>query len=382
MGLEKTINGIKKAKGALKSLAYSAVMGASLLAGRTNAANSKYNIEKLTPNDPHANYSYALGINDNGAVLGNYGERYGSRPIVYVWQKYFVSDDGITRDIKLDPNSESCFFYCDDFDKMGSRINNLSDIAVSTSIIKSNNDDMILDSCDYCAAAINNKGDFIITSSNQSFLYSGGEITAVPPIPSGYSKRGYSINDNRQIIAYSGFFWEDGVTTTLKPGNYRVRAFDINNHGIIVGYWIDINTFACMWENKDSEPVLIGLRSSLANAINDSNQIVGYHWSSSEGQSREMKATLWEDGILIDLNKFLGEDSEWKRLYEARDINNTGQIIGWGYLKKGGDKQAFLMTPIPLEADLNDDDKVNGLDFAILANNWLEDQNYYPSESE
>lgn len=38
--------------------------------------------------------------------------------------------------------------------------------------------------------------------------------------------------------------------------------------------------------------------------------------------------------------------SVWSKLYEAHDINDSDQIVGYGYLKSG-EYGIFLMTPIP-----------------------------------
>jgi probable HAF family extracellular repeat protein len=41
---------------------------------------------------------------------------------------------------------------------------------------------------------------------------------------------------------------------------------------------------------------------------------------------------VWENGQMHDLNHFLPAGSGWQRLGEANDINDSGQIVGWGVL--------------------------------------------------
>jgi probable HAF family extracellular repeat protein len=45
-----------------------------------------------------------------------------------------------------------------------------------------------------------------------------------------------------------------------------------------------------------------------------------------------------------DLNNLISSSSGWT-LLEATAINESGQIVGWGY--NGGQDHAFLLTPTP-----------------------------------
>jgi hypothetical protein len=56
----------------------------------------------------------------------------------------------------------------------------------------------------------------------------------------------------------------------------------------------------------------------------------------------EMRAFLWIDGELRDLNDFIPPNEGWT-LLEARHLNNRGQIVGTGLLD--GEERAFLLTP-------------------------------------
>jgi probable HAF family extracellular repeat protein len=49
---------------------------------------------------------------------------------------------------------------------------------------------------------------------------------------------------------------------------------------------------------------------------------------------------------MMKLEDLLVHDSGWKRLIIAEDINNRGQIVGFGETDSGED-HAFLMTPVP-----------------------------------
>ncbi len=53
-------------------------------------------------------------------------------------------------------------------------------------------------------------------------------------------------------------------------------------------------------------------------------------------------AFLYSEGVWTDLNSFLPPGSGWQ-LTVAMDINNSGQIVGWGNI--AGQTHAFIMTP-------------------------------------
>ncbi|HDZ69406.1 MAG TPA: HAF repeat-containing protein, partial [Phycisphaerales bacterium] len=83
----------------------------------------------------------------------------------------------------------------------------------------------------------------------------------------------------------------------------------------------------------------LGGESAFGKAINDHSQIVG----ESKNKEGERRAFLYENGKTIDLN-YLIAPGQWT-LIAAADINNKGQITGYGTNAKG-DIHAFLLTPV------------------------------------
>lgn len=84
----------------------------------------------------------------------------------------------------------------------------------------------------------------------------------------------------------------------------------------------------------------LGGTYSHALGINDSGQVVGY--ASTTDDTIGWNAFLYSGGVMNDLNNLLPLGSGWLLTY-AIDINNSGQIVGTGYI--GGQTHAFLMTP-------------------------------------
>lgn len=142
---------------------------------------------------------------------------------------------------------------------------------------------------------------------------------------------------------------------------YRSYAYDINDKGQIVGgwrtdkrnksksfLWDKLNGFKDLGKIKDIYSLIYGSRSS-AKAINNKGQIVG--WSSMGVVGPlffydDGRAFYFDENTgMVDLNDLVVPDKEWGRLVKAYDINDKGQIVGWGH-KGTGYRHAFLIVPI------------------------------------
>jgi len=115
-------------------------------------------------------------------------------------------------------------------------------------------------------------------------------------------------------------------------GTASCRASAINDFGKVVG-WCSLSSSGVdplrgfMWEDgvMTSLGGVPGYPNAWPVAINNLRQIVGFV---SNVQSHH--AFLWMSGIMSDLNDLLPENSGWELVY-ATDINDAGQIVGWGY---------------------------------------------------
>jgi probable HAF family extracellular repeat protein len=93
----------------------------------------------------------------------------------------------------------------------------------------------------------------------------------------------------------------------------------------------------------------LGGNISQAQAINNDREVVGWSWKPGD---QSHYAFYWRPGQQMqDLRGLLStsDQQKWAQMYEARGINNKGEIVGYGYYNdhKGtaGDR-GFLMTPI------------------------------------
>jgi probable HAF family extracellular repeat protein len=164
------------------------------------------------------------------------------------------------------------------------------------------------------------------------------------------------INDLGQVVgsaSYMALLWQQGSVTwlgTLATGK-PTHGWGINTQGQVVGFAQTASgpDHAFLWLPEPAYGLPAGMNdlgtlgpgeSKCYGGINDLGQVVG--WSDTGVTSEH--AFLWEDGMMYDLNDFIPEDCGWT-LYKAFDINNGGQIVGFG--AGYGGRSMFLLTPIP-----------------------------------
>ncbi|MCC7146523.1 MAG: DUF3466 family protein [Phycisphaeraceae bacterium] len=107
---------------------------------------------------------------------------------------------------------------------------------------------------------------------------------------------------------------------------------------------------------------------SLAQGMNNERVVVGTsRLAPEEGQAHDAQGFDWHAFIfsgwdLQDLNDLLvPNDSDWL-LLGASDINDQGQIVGWG-INPQGEQHAYLLNPVPEPAGL--------LGIGLLVLPWL-----------
>jgi probable HAF family extracellular repeat protein len=217
------------------------------------------------------------------------------------------------------------------------------------------------------ANGINNAGDITCTHEIiergfsfehfipiQSFLLKAGKLQDLGNLGTYYCEV-RAINDKGHVAGIAkpsadtihAFFWKEGKLTDLGTlGGPRSFVVDMNKHDQIIGYSdrTDKDTrtglhHSFLWENGVMKDLDTATKAPIwAAAINDAGTIVGM-----AGDDTDRHAVMLQHGKIIDLNSLLPKDSGW-HLGIANDINNRGQIIGYGSYK--GKEHAFLLTPV------------------------------------
>lgn len=210
---------------------------------------------------------------------------------------------------------------------------------------------------------------------DSAVLWDAGVLTDLGTLGGSSSARG--INGLGQVVGFSytyppdggtqqrGFLWESGQMTALDPlpGDIGSGASDINDAGQICGwsahasppYFISVNR-PVLWE--DGAVIYLGsvfgFSRGSAGAINNHGQAVGSLAATSSGPR---VAFIWQDGVMENLNDLIPSGTGWT-LRSAADINDAGQIVGYGVISPNDeDLRAFLLDPfIPCSDDWECDD--------------------------
>lgn len=163
---------------------------------------------------------------------------------------------------------------------------------------------------------------------------------------------------NADCFVSPAFRWQNGAMTDLRALHKGVSSASawISANGRIAGFSQNgeldpLNGFpelrAVLWQNDgitDLGTLPEGGYESVANAVNNRGQVVGAALNTIPDPNSltltlnfvygttQVRAFLWEDGVMQDLGTLGGTDAL------AALINERGQVMGWSYtsLTKGG----------------------------------------------
>ena len=211
------------------------------------------------------------------------------------------------------------------------------------------------------ADAINNAGQIVGISADangvtHAFRSTGGTMldlgvlsaaqnySTAHGINSAGDVTGYSQTD---AVNYDAFLYRAGSLQDLGNAYANSRGFSINDAGYIAGDSI-INAagdqHAFVWHNGVMTDLgTAGAASSVGGAINNLNEVVGtLIYDPSDGTKNS--GFLYSNGVMVDVNTLLPANSGWV-LRDAQDVNDIGQIVGFGVID--GQQHAYLLSPVP-----------------------------------
>ena len=279
--------------------------------------------------------SEALGINDLGQVVG--------------WSSILLADQTLWEHAFRTAANQPINPATDDLGTLGGLASYAYGINDSGQVVGEAHDP-------------NNSSRAFRTAANQPINPATDDLGTL----GGGNARAYGINNSGQAVGeatdssgYDGAF-RTAANQPINPAADNLRpkgtgaAVGINNLGQAVGYAYLAGDHA--FRTAPNLPIdpntddlgTMGHLESYATAINEAGQVVG--WWYDPGNVWQDHAFLWTHGVMYDLNDLIPAQSGWQ-LWEARGINDAGQIVGNG--KINGLQHAFLLTPMNLAPAVN-----------------------------
>ena len=118
---------------------------------------------------------------------------------------------------------------------------------------------------------------------------------------------------------------------------------------LLISLFTSSASFAYDYSTLEIAP-LTGYERSRALGINNGGQMVGIMWDSDQAGATEHAFIFDTTNGVRDLNSLIDSSTGWV-LNFARDINDNGQIVGYGELN--GLKRGFVLNPIQAPAAFN-----------------------------
>ena len=160
---------------------------------------------------------------------------------------------------------------------------------------------------------------------------------------------GRAINSNGAVVGGArshAFVWTvaNGLQGVDNGACQNSDATAINDDGLIAGMCLNgDSTRAVVWNHGNMTDLgTIDGANSYALGINAGGDVVG--------KLSDTRAFLYRNGVMHDLYASIVEPGDWVFLSLATDINDRGQIVGWGYRRSPSGSidgaHGFLLEPV------------------------------------
>ncbi len=317
--------------------------------------------------------SFAYAINDSGDIIGYARYQGDTTSGPFLWS------NGKMTDLNAYYGPEQGFYagIMGNINNLGQIVGNSSD-GHAVMLSQGEVTDLGTFGGDYASAlGINDLGQIVgyfalPSGHHHAFLYTDGVMTALGPFGEEAISVATAINDSGMITGFAtdsymvsarAFLYNNGIMTDISPFDSRESyARDINNHGQVAGEYLPYSgPFRCFVRSEhliSDLGTLAGI-DCVALAINDQGEVVGsspavvgteISCDFETGMCYEYPVYSWHGFLyknkrMIDLNELIPSDSGWE-LEWAYDINNKGQIVGYGTFGDPSVYRAFLLSPV------------------------------------
>ena len=216
-------------------------------------------------------------------------------------------------------------------------------------------------------------------------IWKNGTFSPVTGMPDGLNVTSVVNIATDGTLAVNGRVGSDYATTAVRitPGQTGVKMdpaltynpiVDVNTHGQGVG-----STFSQVvrvYQNGTSVAPTFTQSTTFASgaAINDAGLVIGNAFYSTS-IDQPFIVDLGASTNAIYLNNLIDPASRW-RLLNVTDINNRGQIVGWGSFDNDNNpatpnvRASFRLDPVRTPGDTNYDNVVDFADLLTLAKNY------------
>lgn len=189
----------------------------------------------------------------------------------------------------------------------------------------------------------------------RAFRYlQGGSLQDLGVLAGHDESEARGINQQGDIVgtSFDGPFsnaviWRSNGTVFVLPDipDTATTGMGINNAGFVVGSAANENgqSFSYLWSQGGGYQTILAssMAFSMPYDLNELNETVGYYIGTGGN-----RAFVWNpvDGFR-DLLENVVNPAGWSQLWEARGINESGQIVGIGTIN--GEIRGFVATPVP-----------------------------------